>query len=107
MEETLLPLEYTLVNSEETLYPFLDVMDKVKEFYMDLYMDEEGSSDHGRHSPSNAITLKMRSLDRNWLLDPIALGQALFDTPGRIGRKRSLRQILESKNIPIGMFDGR
>ena len=73
------------------MYPFLDVMDRVLEFEMDLFMDEEGSSEHGRYNPLNAITLKMRSLDRNWLLDPIALGQKLFDIPGRIGKKRSFR----------------
>jgi exonuclease 3'-5' domain-containing protein 1 len=49
----------------------------------------------------------MVSLDQRWILDPRALNDKLFDTPSHTGRKRALREILESEIIPLVFFDVR
>lgn len=99
-------LVYTLVNDEETLREFLIDMDKVQEYKLDHYMDEEGSKQHDRYNHLNGIALKMVSIDRTWLLDPRALGDKLFHTAGTVGKKRTFGDILQSTVIPKALFDG-
>jgi exonuclease 3'-5' domain-containing protein 1 len=49
----------------------------------------------------------MVSQNHRWLLDPMALGSKIFDTPAQTGKKRSLRQILEDDKILVIFFDVR
>jgi hypothetical protein len=98
---------YSVVNDEEGLQEFLSVIDMVDDYDVDIFADTEGENGLGKDFNLNCITIKMVSQNRRLLLDPMALGNKLFDTPARTGKKRTLRQILEDDKIPVIFFDVR
>ncbi len=98
---------YSVVNDEETLREFMTVIDMVDDYDIDIFADTEGDDGLGKDFNLNCIKIKMVSQDRRWLLDPMALGKELFDTPAKTGNKRTLRQILEDVKIPLVFFDVR
>jgi exonuclease 3'-5' domain-containing protein 1 len=98
---------YSVVNEEEALQEFISVIDMVDNYDVDIFVDTEGENGLGKDFNLTCITIKMVSQNRRWLLDPMALGSKLFDTPAKRGKKRTLRQIFEDDKIPVVFFDVR
>ena len=101
------PRYYSLVNDEEALQEFMTTIDMVDDYNVDIFADTEGEDGLSKDFNLNCITIKMVSQNRRWLLDPMALGGKLFDTPAQTEKKRTFRQILEDDRIPVVFFDVR
>ena len=98
---------YKLVDDEESLADFLSTIGKVDDYIVDIFADTEGENRLGKEFNINGITIKMVSEDQRWLIDPKALGDRIFNTPAKTGKKRTLAEIFESKKIPKVWFDVR
>lgn len=100
-------IDYTLIDSKESLSTFLKAIYNLPTSPPSLYLDLEGK-DLGRDGTIEIIQVYVLPLQHTYLIDIHVLGTAAFTTPSATpSSTTTLKDILESSSIPKCIFDIR
>lgn len=89
----------TLVDTQEGLAAFMEILKTVEKHEFELFCDCEGDN-LGREGTLSLLQIMIASKDYTWVLDITILKEKAFDTKWSGPAGRSLRHIFEDSQIP-------
>ncbi|KIO17128.1 hypothetical protein M407DRAFT_246834 [Tulasnella calospora MUT 4182] len=98
--------EYTLIDTPQALSSLLSKLYELERTRPALFIDLEGY-DLCRHGRIALITIHASPLAMTYLVDVTTLGEASFTTEGENLPGKTLKSLLEDKEIPKVLFDCR
>ncbi|KAG8910881.1 hypothetical protein FRC01_006070 [Tulasnella sp. 417] len=101
-----MPNEYTLIDTPEALSTLLAKLYDLERTRPALFVDLEGF-DLCRHGRIALITIHASPLEMTYLVDVTTLGEVSFTTEGENLPGKTLKSLLEDKEIPKVLFDCR